>query len=215
MKAVIFDMDGVIIDSEPVHFEVEGELLEELGGVFDEEEHSSFVGTTDYAMWDTFKREFNLKPSVEEMVEMKKERFIENLHRIPLVENVTKVMSILQDNGYLMALASSNNRKAVDAIIERFHLGKYLAYSISGEDVKNGKPDPEIFLTAAKNLNVEPENCLVIEDAANGVKAAKAAGMKCIGFKNPNSGNQDLSKADLVMDSYDQFDLEKIQKLFK
>ncbi len=214
MKAIIFDMDGVIVDSEPLHFELERGLLEELGGHISPEEHNNFVGTTDYYMWSTFKKQFNIELSVEEMIHIKKERFIENIHKLELVDHFKELLLTLYNENYLLGLASSNNRKAVNMIVEKFDLDKYLQFIISGEEVTKGKPNPEIFLTAAKKTNVHPSQCLVIEDATNGVEAAKAAGMKCIGFQNPNSGNQDLSGADLVIDSLQNLTLEAMKELF-
>ena len=215
MKAVIFDMDGVIINSEPLHFQVEKELLEELGGNLTKEAHESFVGTTDYNMWKKLKEQFNLKPSVEEIIEMKKERFLSRIDEVKLTENFIDFMLILYNEGFPMAIASSNNRKIVDAVVKKFRLDKYMKFIISGEEVKKGKPDPEIFLTAAKKIDVSPQGCLVIEDAENGVKAAKAAGMKCIGLKNIGSGNQNLSEADLVVNSFKELNLNIIINLWK
>lgn len=207
-------MDGVIIDSEPLHIKLERELLEEFGGKISREEHETFMGTTDHYMWSTFKDRFNLEPSVDELIKIKKERFVQNLHRVKLVDNFYDFMLKLYDEKYLLALASSNNRKTVDLVMEKFDLHKYIKYSISGEEVIKGKPNPEIFLKAAKKLEVKPQDCLVIEDAFNGVTAAKSAEMKCIGFKNPNSGNQDLSKADIIVENYNELDLDDIKKLF-
>lgn len=214
MKAVIFDMDGVIIDSEPLHQQVEAELLKELGGFITDADKESFVGTTDQHMWSTMKERFDLSETVEEMIERKKELFLSEVHAVPLVPGFKEVLEDLSNAGYLVALASSNNRRAVDQIIDQFDLASYLQVAMSGEDVVHGKPDPEIFLKTALVLGVEPEDCLVVEDARNGVLAAKAAGMKCIGLNNPNSGPQDLSAADLVIESYSGFDLETIKKLF-
>lgn len=214
LKAIIFDMDGVIINSEPLHFELERELLEELGGNISQEEHENFVGTTDYHMWSTLKNRFNIEYSVDEIIEIKKERFVANVHRIELVENFKEFMLTLHDEGYLLGLASSNNRRAINSIIKMFELDSYLSFTISGEEVINGKPDPEIFLTAAKKINVKPSECLVIEDANTGVAAAKAADMKCIGLKNPSSGDQDLSQADLIIDNFNELTLDNIKKLF-
>ncbi len=214
MKAIIFDMDGVIIDSEPLHIQIERELLEEHGGTITREEHEKFVGTTDYHIWSAFKERYNLEPSVEELVKIKKQRFIDNLHKVKLVDNFYEFMLSVYNEKYLLALASSNVRKAVDKVIEIFDLSKYIKVSISGEEVSKSKPDPEIFLKAAKKLGVKPTNCLVIEDAFAGVQAAKAAGMKCIGYKNPNSGRQDLSDADLIVESFSELSLDTIKKLF-
>lgn len=215
MKAVIFDMDGVIINSEPLHFQLEKELLEELGGKFTKEIHKAFVGTTDYHMWKKLKEQFNLKPSVEEIIKMKKERFLKRIDEIKITENFMDFMLLLYSKGFPMAIASSNNRKIVDVVVNKFGLDKYMKFIISGEEVQKGKPDPEIFLTAAKKLGVNPEECLVIEDAENGVKAAKAAGMKCIGLKNVDSGNQNLSEADLIVNNFKELNLNMIKSLWE
>ncbi|NLJ78027.1 MAG: HAD-IA family hydrolase [Tissierellia bacterium] len=215
MKAVIFDMDGVIVDSEPVHRELEIGLLEELGGRITPEEYEGFIGTTDHYMWSTFKRQFDIDLSVEEMVDIKKKRFIENIHRLRLVDHFRELLLMLYESDYQLGLASSNNNKAINTIVERFDLSRYFHFLISGEDVAKGKPDPEIFLKASKEMDIPPIHCLVIEDASNGAKAAKAAGMKCIGFQNPNSGNQDLSEADLIVDSLADITLAMMKNLFK
>ncbi|MBZ2174433.1 HAD family phosphatase [Schnuerera sp. xch1] len=215
MKAIIFDMDGVIVNSEPLHFELERELLKELGGNISKEEHDKFVGTTDYNMWTAFRKQFNLKPSVERMIEMKKERFIKSIHRIELIDNFKEFMLTIYNGGYPMAIASSNNKKAVNEIVKKFDLDRYMKFVISGEEVNKGKPNPEIFLTAANKMNVDPSECLVIEDADNGVKAAKAAGMKCIGLDLGNSGNQNLSRADLVVKNFNELSLDIVKGLFK
>jgi len=170
---------------------------------------------TDYFMWQKLKEQYNLKPSVEEIVEMKKERFLKRINEVELTENFMNFMLTLYKEGYPMAIASSNNKKIVDAIVNRFGLDKYMKFIISGEEVKRGKPDPEIFITTAKRIGVDPESCLVIEDAENGVKAAKAAGMKCIGYKNMDSGKQDLSEADLVINNFSELNLDILKGLWK
>jgi len=215
MKAVIFDMDGVIIDSEPLHLKVEREIVEEFGGKLSDEEYEEFVGTSDYHLWSSLKKRYNLKPSVEELIALKKQRFAENIDKVKLVDDFFDFMLELYNRQYLLALASSNNRKIIDMVIEKFKLNKYIKTSISGEEVLKGKPNPEIFLKAAKKLKVHPGNCLVIEDSHAGVQAAKAAGMKCIGFKNPNSGNQDLYDADLIVERFGELNINSIEKLMQ
>lgn len=214
MKAIILDMDGVIINSEPVHFDVDQALLKKLGVKMSKEELGVFVGNTDHYMWSTLKERFNLEAAVEEIIEMKKEMFVEKFDEIELMDNFKELMFSLYNEGYPMAIASSNNRKIVNKVVKKFGLNKYMKFIISGEEVNKGKPDPEIFLTAAKKINVNPECCLVIEDASNGVKAAKAAKMKCVGLENIYSGNQDLSEADLVINNLAELDLNIIKELF-
>ncbi|NLM98228.1 MAG: HAD family phosphatase [Halanaerobiaceae bacterium] len=215
MKCVIFDMDGVIIDSEPIHVKLEKELLEESGGDYSKINHKDFMGTTDVHFWSTLKKQFNIKLSVEDLINKKRKRFLENLDQVPLVDNVLDFMKTLRNIGCKLGLASSNNEKAVEAVRNKFGLSEYIDVFINGESVTRGKPHPEIFLTTAKYLGLKPEECLVIEDTRNGVRAAKAAGMKCVGFKNKNSGEQDLSEADLIISSYKNLDIEDLKKMFK
>ncbi len=209
MKGIIFDMDGVIIDSEPLHYEIEQNLLNKLGGKLSEKEHASFIGTTDYNMWSSLKKRFNLVPSVEEIIEMKKELFLGKIDSIQLIDGFYELMIQLHKHGYKLGLASSNNKKTVEAIVDKFKLNNYIKVISSGEDVSNGKPNPEIFLTTAKKMNLNPKDCIVIEDAENGVIAAKKAGMKCIALKGSNIGHQDLSSADIIIESFRELSIDQ------
>ena len=210
LKGIIFDMDGVIIDSEPIHYEIEQNLLKKLGGKLSKKEHATFIGTTDYNMWSSLKEIYNLEPSVEEIIDMKKELFLRNIDKIQLIDGFYDFMTMLYKKGYKLGLASSNNRKSVESIVEKFELDKYIEVTMSGEDVSKGKPDPEIFLTTAKKLSINPEDCIVVEDAENGVVAAKAAGMKCIALQGNNIGLQDLSNADIIIENFSELSLEQL-----
>ena len=210
LKGIIFDMDGVIIDSEPIHYEIEQNLLKKLGANLSKKEHATFIGTTDYNMWSSLKERYNLEPSVEEIIDMKKELFLRNIDKIQLIDGFYDFMTMLYKKGYKLGLASSNNRKAVESIVEKFELDKYIEVTMSGEDVSKGKPDPEIFLTTAKKLSINPEDCIVVEDAENGVVAAKAAGMKCIALQGNNIGLQDLSNADIIIENFSELSLEQL-----
>ena len=214
LKGVIFDMDGVIVDSEPIHVEIEKELLERFGGKMNDEEHASFIGTTDAHMWSILKEKYNLKPSVKEIINMKREMFLNSIDKIELIDGVLDFIKGLHERGYKLGLASSNNRKSVMAIVEKFHLDKYIDVIMSGEDVNNGKPNPEIFLKTAKMMNLKPASCIVIEDAENGVRAAKAAKMKCIVIKGHNIGHQDVSSANLIIESFKEITLDQVEALY-
>ena len=96
-----------------------------------------------------------------------------------------------------------------------FNLEKFFETKISGDEVNNGKPAPDIFLYAVKIIGAEPEECIVIEDSKNGVEAAKSAGIKCIGFENPNSGKQDLSSADMVINSFSEINYQKLRQIYE
>ncbi|OPJ62363.1 HAD family hydrolase [Clostridium chromiireducens] len=203
MKAVIFDMDGVIIDSEPIHFDVDLQTISELGGDISKEDLEKYVGTTNEYMYTDIKNKFNISKSLEEIIHYKVELTKKKIIELDLepIEGIRELLKELKNKNINTAIASSSPRDFIELVVSKFKLENYIEYIISGEEVKHGKPDPDIYIETAKKLRVSPQECIVIEDSRNGVLAAKAAGMKCIGFQNVNSGNQDLSNADVIVHS--------------
>ena len=205
MNCVIFDMDGVIVDSEIIHQKCEREMFDILGVPVSKEQHSSMVGRTDEDMWKQIGDWYDLPVTVEEAISMKKLLFLQYLEdddSLKTVPYVTELIENLHSDGFLLALASSSSRTQIDYVIDKFNLRKFFSAIVSGDDVKEGKPHPGIFLKVSAILGINQESCIVIEDSVNGVTAAKAANMKCIGYINLNSGRQDLSKADIIVDSF-------------
>lgn len=220
LKAVIFDMDGVIIDSEPIHKKVEKRIFKKLGVNISEEEHNSYIGMTSKGMWNEIKVRHNFQKSfsVEELIEMEVKNYIELLQssrNIDPINGVVEFIDELHKNHIKLAIASSAVRKSIETVVKMFELEKYFEIRISGEDIKKGKPAPDIFLMAARNLGVKPKDCIVVEDSKNGVYAAKEAGMKCIGFRNLNSGNQDLSFSDMIIRGFTDINYKKLHNLYK
>lgn len=209
MRAVIFDMDGVIIDSEPIHFEVDMQTMRDLGFNISSKELEKYVGTTNEYMFSDLKIKYNIEQSIEEIinykVELTKRKVIQS--ELEPIEGIKELLVNLKNKNIPTAIASSSPRSFIDVVVYKFNLQDYFKYIISGEEVVNGKPDPDIYIEAAKKLGLSPEDCIVIEDSRNGVLAAKAAGMKCIGFQNINSGNQDLSKADITVKSITEINI--------
>ena len=203
MKAVIFDMDGVIIDSEPIHFEVDMQTMKDLGCEISVEELEKYVGTTNEYMFTDIKKNYNIRKSVEEIinynVEMVKNKIIQS--NLEPIEGIRELLIDLKNKNIPAAIASSSPKDFIDVVVSKFELQDYFKYIVSGEEVANGKPAPDVYIETAKKLGLSPKDCTVIEDSKNGVLAAKTAGMKCIGFQNSNSGNQDLSKADAIVKS--------------
>jgi beta-phosphoglucomutase-like phosphatase (HAD superfamily) len=218
LKAVIFDMDGVLIDSEPFHLVVNEKIFADLGINLGEEEYHSFIGTTHKDMWSMIKKRYNLPQPVPELVNMQVSgniNYIKNEEIEPIkIKGVAGLLSEIARESIKIGIASSSPTKVIKLVINKLRISDYFSAIIGGEEIKRGKPSPDIFLKAAKRLKETPSNCLVIEDSKNGVLAAKAAGMKCVGFKNPNSGNQDLEKADLIIDNYNSLNGSILRKLF-
>lgn len=217
-QCIIFDMDGVIIDSEPMHMACEKEIFRMLGISITDNEHHSMIGTTDTVMWTRLKNSFSLSQPINELVNLKQTFYTEYLKSItnlrPL-SYIPELISILHKNGYLLALASSSPHAHINFILNEFDLVRYFNVVVSGDDVKHGKPNPEIFLKTSKLIGVPPQHCVVIEDSNNGVMAAKNANMQCIGYKNPNSGNQNLQSADIVINSFKELTVTQINKLLE
>jgi HAD superfamily hydrolase (TIGR01509 family) len=213
IKAVIFDMDGVIIDSEPIYFRIISEMLREMEIEITRDELSKFVGRSD--LWETFKEKYELDYNVDDISDEEQKRFLsylKNHFEDGPIDGVADLIKELENKGYSLVLASSSKMENINSVLTKLGLIDHFSLRISGADLETSKPHPEIFLEAAKMAQTTQEECLVIEDSENGVKAAKAAGMKCIGYQNPNSGNQDLTSADWIIDHFDQFDWKILDK---
>lgn len=203
INAVIFDMDGVIVDSEPLHFKAEKITMEYYGNEISGEELSNYVGVANPEMWAELKKKYMLTATLDEILE-KQFSFKRNLFRsnkLKPIDGISELLQKLRSRGIRIALASSSSRELIELLLDKLGIKASFEVIVSGEEVKHSKPAPDIFLKAAGKLGIEPAYCLVIEDAKHGIKAAKLAGMYCIGFCNPNSGNQDLSLADAVVRS--------------
>lgn len=198
---VIFDVDGVLLDSEPVYIACNQQFFREYGFQVSDEEYATFIGISATVMWTRLKEVHGLPQTVEELKELEKERKYKALATGPLVPTpgMHDLLSELKNENYLLAIASSGARKNINLILTRLRMLEYFDFIVSGEEVSRGKPAPDIFLKAAENFSKQPEECIVIEDSANGILAAKAGGMQCIAYANPTSGNQDLSKADHIL----------------
>jgi beta-phosphoglucomutase family hydrolase len=201
IQAFIFDMDGVIIDSEPMHFEVDIQVMNYYGSAITHEQLEQYVGMTNPEMWAAVKEQHNLTPSVSEIIEYQLSNKIEMLTSSEMepIDGIRELLAELKARNIPAAIASSSPPVFIKAVLRKFDLLDHFECVVSGEEVERGKPAPDVYLKAAELLGVKPQDCMVLEDARHGVAAAKAAGMKCIGFVNPNSGNQDLSQADYVV----------------
>ncbi|MFK9092189.1 HAD family hydrolase [Bacillus salipaludis] len=210
-KMVIFDMDGVIIDSEPLHFQVDQLVMRKLGVFISHEELEQFVGMTNPEMWAQLKWKYNLSEDVDKIIDFQlstKIKLLEESHIEP-IEGVVDLIRQLKINKIKIGLASSSPRRFIETVLNKFHIIHYFDCIVSGEEVPKGKPAPDIYRKAAELVGVNESECTVIEDSRNGVLSAKAACMKCIGFRNPNSGNQDLSGADMIVEVMKEIHISK------
>jgi len=213
IQAVIFDMDGVIIDSEPFQSLAFKEVLAEYGlGPF-EEAIVQTPGVTTERNWEVLRERYGIPDAVESLSARSRAAYVRIISdRIQARPGALELISSLKEAGYKLALASSSIA-SVKVVVESLRLGSQFDVILRGSDVSRHKPNPEIFLLAAQRLAVEPCACLVIEDSAAGVQAAKRAGMKCIATPTASTLNQDISAADLVLSCLTHIDLKLIQSL--
>ena len=204
--AVIFDMDGVLVDSEPLYMAVERQSFARYGIELDEREQSRFVGTSQQQMWRDIKVMYGLEIAIADLIAEHQRQVLRVLGQSTLVAmpGVKGLIEELKTLGIPCALASSSPRPLVECVLARIGLTDCFTPMICGDQVRLSKPEPEIFLLAAARLGVPAHRCLVIEDSQHGVTAAKAAGMQCIGLLNPNSGAQSLAGADWRYPSHQQ-----------
>ena len=216
IETVIFDMDGVIIDSEPIHLEMQDLLFHRYQVQLKPGEYQNFIGRSSKNMWQELIERFSLKVSVEEVLHQDRTLYHQRLRNEPELAPIPGVKDLIEElhhNNVTLALASSSSMESINLVLELFDLTDFFRHRVSGADLQYSKPHPEIFHTTAGITQTGNEYCLVIEDSNHGVTAAKRADMKCVGFQNPNSGNQDLSAADLIIDDFRSFGYHQIMDL--
>lgn len=214
IQAVIFDLDETLVDNLALHIDASTKVFASFQkeGMEITEENPEYMGMrVSDVVKDIMKKLDIPKNQFENLYNKRQQIFLDLVKKsckpMPGVEYITRLVN---DLGLKKALASSGMKEYINLCLKKLHLTDYFDSVVSGEELHYGKPHPETFLVAARKLGVEPQNCLVIEDAEQGIEAAKAAGMKCIGVHYPYKDQmlmQDLSQADVEVKS-----LRKITK---
>ena len=216
IRTVIFDMDGVIVDTEPVHRYAYFHHFDELNIPVTDEMFATFTGNSTRNVFQKLKDIFNLEHEVENLIQRKRNIFndaFDTKEDLFLLDGVENLIKDLYHNGIQLIVASSASKVTIDRVFKRFHLHQYFSDIVSGEDFPKSKPHPAIFEHAA-SLSMAPKNeCIVIEDSANGIQASVSAGIFCVGYNSEHSKLQDLSKADIIINHFNELSAEKIKNL--
>ncbi len=216
LKAVIFDMDGVIVNSEPLHKKAYSEMFKRVGIEVTNELYESFTGQSTLSICKTLCKTFNLENNPQELVNLKRQYFkyiFENDDDLSLIDGVHDIIKDYHKNGLTLVLASSASMITINNVFTRFGLDKYFVAKHSGADLKASKPHPEIFIKAAESSGYTRNECIVIEDSTNGIKAANSAKIYCIGYKSEHSKNQDYTTANKVISNFNEISFSKIKDL--
>ncbi len=213
IKTVIFDMDGVIVDTEPVHHFAFYQHFKELNINVSPEMYASFTGNSTKNVFEKLIVAFDLKQDINFLINRKRDLFNEAFDKkedLSLLDGVLNLIQDLHKNGIQLILASSSAKVTIERIFRRFDLHQYFSHIVSGEDFPKSKPNPAIFVHSVFLSNTNIENCIVIEDSTNGIIAAKSAGIFCVGYDSPNSKLQDYSLADLVISDFRELSFDAI-----
>jgi HAD superfamily hydrolase (TIGR01509 family) len=202
IKAVIFDLDGTLIDSEPNYFAADRKIFADYGFMdYTMEIHSKYIGFGSKEMMEDMKEKHHINESIDKLLAGKNRYYIEIARKHTTVfPEMVKFLELLTSHNYPLALASGSSPEVIQTVLSITDLAKYFPVVLSAENVKQGKPEPDVFIESAKQLGIEAENCLVVEDSQFGVEAAKRALMYCIALPLPTITplHEHFSKADLL-----------------
>lgn len=216
VNTVIFDMDGVIVDTEPLHHFAYHKHFKHLNIEVTPELYATFTGLSTKNTYQRLIDTFALEHEVESLVRSKRDFFNEVFDTdedLALLPGVLNLIKDLHANGIQLVLASSASKETIKRVFDRFGLHQYFTHTVSGEDFPQSKPHPAIFLRAAELSGTPVTECIVIEDSANGIKASKAARIFCVGYKSANTAPQNLSEADIIISHFEELDAERVKAL--
>ena len=214
LRAACFDLDGVVADSEPLHYEAEKKALARHGVDLTLEDKAEFVGYPLHEVAVRMAARFGL-PDAEAFY-IERQRIFDGLveSRLELCQGVVELLDLLVLRGVRCALVTSGQRRYVDGVLARSGLERYFSFVIAEEDVSEHKPAPGPYLAAARLLGVPPAHCLALEDSPTGIASAKAAGLYCVAIPSQPTAGADLSLADERIESLTEFGPRMADRLF-
>jgi HAD superfamily hydrolase (TIGR01509 family) len=215
IESVIFDLDGVIVDSEQLWDEIRQRLAEERGGRWTESASRDMMGMSSLE-WSRYMHDVIGLAEAPDEISAEVVRRLENVYRkeLPLLDGAVAAVERLADR-WPLGLASSSNRELIDLALALSGLDRHFRATVSSEEVARGKPAPDVYLAAARRVGVAAERCAAIEDSHNGIRSAKSAGMRVVAVPNPRypPGEETLAAADVVLDSLTSLTPELVSDL--
>ena len=215
IEAVVFDLDGLLLDSEQVWDEVREILTRERGGRWHEQAQADMMGMSS-TQWSRYMHEeLGLRDQPDEINRLVVERMLERYRdRLPVIDGAVEAVRRIGER-WPLGLASSSNRPLIDLALDLMGIADRFRVTVSSEEVERGKPAPDVYLEAARRLGTAPDRIVAIEDSANGIRAAKAAGMRVIAIPNPHypPPEEALEHADAVLDSLSELTPDVVESV--
>jgi HAD superfamily hydrolase (TIGR01509 family) len=216
LKAAIYDMDGLMVDSERIQYQSTELMLQHYRHSLDELPHVVVLNSLGRRVSDIlsdYRAILGISATVEEMHSMRENIFMEGVRKeLTLMPGLEDSIKILQNTDFRIGLATSATPEYLDYVLDHFHLRNHFYIIVSSNDVTKGKPDPEIYLLACKRLGIPPQNVIVFEDAPNGIEAAKGAGCVCFAVRGNHTAALDYSRADRALESLTDLRKEMLLK---
>lgn len=209
-------MDGVVVNTEPVGYRANQQLYKSLNIVVPDEVYGTFIGNSDKMIVQKLKDLYPIALTHEELLDEKYRYYFnafDTAEDLEMLPGVKDLIIDLYKNGMKLILASSASNRKIQKVFTRFGLHDYFDHAISGEDFEESKPNPAIFNEAVAKSGYSKDECIVIEDSTNGIKAAKAAGIYCIGYNSGHTMGQDTSLADKVITDFSQLNYDIIKNI--
>ncbi len=216
VNAVIFDMDGVVVNTEPIGYRANQEMYKALNISVPDNVYATFIGNSDKNIVQKLKDLYELEHTHEELLDEKYKYYFDVFDKaedLELLPGVKDLIIDLHQNKMKLVLASSASKRKIEAVFTRFNLHEYFEATVSGEDFEFSKPNPAIFIEAVAKTGFPKEECVIIEDSTNGIKAAKTADVFCIGYKSEHSIGQDTSLADMIITDFKELSYKVIKDL--
>src|SRR3989344_6720030 len=210
-KAIIFDLEGTLADTEPLHLKAHKRALADFGIKINEDDYikeGAYKKSSDFYFKMSLKYNAEItETDLRKIKEEKKRYYLDLINEVTLYPGVTELLESLKQN-YKLAIASATTREIIFKILSNAKIVNLFDVIISGEDVLKNKPSPDIYLKSSEDLEISPSLCVVVEDSETGVQSAKSANMKCIAVPNRYTKNQDFSKADIVLNDIHEVSTE-------
>lgn len=200
VKALIWDLDGVLVDSEPLLYEAERRMLADYGADLTPDAKTPFIGMGGLEVIQALMDLFDIDADPATLGQAKMRHYLDLAETVPGFEPTIELARAIHADGIPMAIASGSTPEGIDAALRAIGLTEVFTEKVSTKHVARGKPAPDVFLLAAERLGVAPANCVVVEDSVHGVEAAHSAGMRCIAIPSvPEPLAEGFSTADLLV----------------